>query len=226
MKDDLLKSVTHKVDVIESHLLENNQAVEKLRTEIKTLKEELNNKTDINNTITTEMKQIDLNRNKFENESEQYSRANNIKIQGIQDTNPRESARESAEKVIRILKDNDICNITMADIDIAHSLPNKNNTNRDIIVRLVSRQTKGHILANRKKLRGTHIFINEDMTSLNLHVLMCVKKKMADEVCDAWFSNGKILFKSHMNKIQPVKFEEYEHLINLPWPSTATKLIK
>ncbi|KAH3848066.1 hypothetical protein DPMN_090412 [Dreissena polymorpha] len=213
MKDDLLKSVTHKVDEIESNLFENNQAFEKLKTEIKTLKEELNDQKYINNNNRNET--IYFNRKMFENKSEQYSRANNIKIQGIQDTNPRESTRESAEKVIRILKDNDICNITMADIDIAHRLPNKNNTIRDIIVRLVSRQTKGHILANRKKLRETNIFINKDMTRLNLHVHMCVKKKMVDEVRDAWFSNGKIMFKSHMNKIQPVKFEEYEHLINL-----------
>ncbi|KAH3740986.1 hypothetical protein DPMN_047704 [Dreissena polymorpha] len=78
MKDDLLKSVTHKIDVIESHLFENDQAVEKLKTEIKTLKEELNIQKDINNTITLEMKHIDLNRKKYENESEQYSRANNI----------------------------------------------------------------------------------------------------------------------------------------------------
>ncbi|KAH3779740.1 hypothetical protein DPMN_157547 [Dreissena polymorpha] len=42
MKDDHLKSVTHKIDVIESHLFENDQAVEKLKAEIKTLMEELN----------------------------------------------------------------------------------------------------------------------------------------------------------------------------------------
>ncbi|KAH3823798.1 hypothetical protein DPMN_125620 [Dreissena polymorpha] len=104
------------------------------------------------------------------------------------------------KKVIRMLKDNDICNINMADIDIAHRLPNKNDPNREIIVRIVSRQTKGLILANRKKLRGTNIFINEDMTRLNLHVLMCVKKKMADEVSDEWFNNVKITFKNHMDK--------------------------
>ncbi|KAH3779739.1 hypothetical protein DPMN_157546 [Dreissena polymorpha] len=61
------------------------------------------------------------------------------------------------------------------------------------------------------------------MTRLNLHVLMCVKKKMADEVSDAWLNNGKITFKNHMNKIQLVKFEDYEHWINLPWPKTTTK---
>ncbi|KAH3881698.1 hypothetical protein DPMN_005625 [Dreissena polymorpha] len=46
MKDDLLKSVAHKKIVIESHLhvFENDQAVENLITEIKTLKEELNSK--------------------------------------------------------------------------------------------------------------------------------------------------------------------------------------
>ncbi|KAH3741209.1 hypothetical protein DPMN_047929 [Dreissena polymorpha] len=111
----------------------------------------------------------------------------------------------------------------MADIDIAHRLPNKNNQNRDIIVRLRSRQTKSGILSNRKKLKGSNIYINDDLTKLNLHVLMCVKKKMTDEISDAWYSNGKILYKNHKNKTEMVKFKEYEHWINLPWPNSSPR---
>ncbi|KAH3694930.1 hypothetical protein DPMN_082375 [Dreissena polymorpha] len=111
----------------------------------------------------------------------------------------------------------------MADINIAHRLPNKDNKNRDIIVSLISRQTKLDIIANRKQLKGTDIFINEDMTKLNLHVLMCVKKKMPDEINSAWFMNGKIFYKNHMDNIQTVKFEDYEHWTNLPWPNNTPK---
>ncbi|KAH3868294.1 hypothetical protein DPMN_031437 [Dreissena polymorpha] len=77
--------------------------------------------------------------------------------------------------------------------------------------------------ANRKQLKGTDIFINEDMTKLNLHVLMCVKKKMPDEINSAWFMNGKIFYKNHMDKIQTVQFEDYEHWTNLPWPNNTPK---
>ena len=46
----------------------------------------------------------DQQRKKFENESDQYSRANAIKIQGIHHTNPRKSARESANFFSKYLK--------------------------------------------------------------------------------------------------------------------------
>ena len=52
MKDDVLKSVIHKVIVIESHLFENDKAVEKLKTEIITLKEEWYSQKRIHKTIT------------------------------------------------------------------------------------------------------------------------------------------------------------------------------
>ncbi|KAH3875465.1 hypothetical protein DPMN_038731 [Dreissena polymorpha] len=50
-----------------------------------------------------------------------------MKIRGIADTNLIETSRESAEKVIKTLRENNIYYQSMADIDIAHRLPNKNN---------------------------------------------------------------------------------------------------
>ncbi|KAH3787348.1 hypothetical protein DPMN_165472 [Dreissena polymorpha] len=47
----------------------------------------------------------------------------------------------------------------------------------------------------RRKLKNTGVFINEDLTRINLHVLMCIKKKMNDEVQDAWTVNGSIRYK-------------------------------
>ncbi len=222
IKEDLLKSVIKSVEILEGRLFEKDQELEKLKAQTKTLDTELTSQKDKHEKVLQELKKVDEKRQKYENESEQYSRANNIKLRGIEDTNLKETSRESAEKVIKTLRENNICNISMADIDIAHRLPNKNNQNRDIIVRLRSRQTKSDILSNRKKLKGKDIFINDDLTKLNLHVLMCVKKKMTDEISDAWYSNGKIIYKNHMDKTDIVKFEEFEHWISLPWPNSST----
>jgi len=39
-----------------------------------------------------------------------------------------------------------VADLTLADIDIAHRMPNKNGRNRDIIVKLVSRMKKEEIV--------------------------------------------------------------------------------
>jgi len=50
---------------------------------------------------------------------------------------------ESARKVISILKGKGVADLTLADIDIAHRMPNiRMAENRDIIVKLVSRMKK------------------------------------------------------------------------------------
>ncbi|KAH3690756.1 hypothetical protein DPMN_191956 [Dreissena polymorpha] len=142
IKEDLLKSDIKSVEILEGRLFEKEQEVEKLKAQTKILDTDLTNQKDKNDKVIQELKNVDAKRQKYENECEQYSRANNIKVRGIADTNPRETSRESAEKVIKTLRENSICNISMADIGIAHRLPNKNNQKRDIIVRLRSRQTK------------------------------------------------------------------------------------
>ena len=55
---------------------------------------------------------------------------------------------ESERKVISILKGNGVADLTLADIDISHRMPNKNGRNRDIIVQLVSRMKKLYITVN------------------------------------------------------------------------------
>jgi hypothetical protein len=57
-------------------------------------------------------------------------------ISGIKDTDPNEVAKTTAEKVINVLNQQKITDgLSMADLDIAHRLPNMKGSNRDIIVR-------------------------------------------------------------------------------------------
>jgi len=45
------------------------------------------------------------------------------------------------------------------------------------------------------------VFVNEDLTRINFHVYMCVKKKMPNEVDQVWTYNGTIKYRSKMNQV-------------------------
>ncbi|WAR06705.1 SVEP1-like protein [Mya arenaria] len=91
-------------------------------------------------------------------------------------------AKITTTKVIAFLKDKWIINIVHIDVDIAHRLPNKKNTKRNNIVKFQFRMLKENILKSRKLLKNSSCFINKDLTRENQRVLMCVKRKMNDEV--------------------------------------------
>ncbi|WAR28892.1 hypothetical protein MAR_014596, partial [Mya arenaria] len=65
------------------------------------------------------------------------------------------------------------------------------------------------------------VFINEDLTQLNLQVLMCVKKKLPNIVQDAWAIGGKILFRNDTGRIQVVRYDNYAYWLDMPWPVVA-----
>ncbi|WAR06704.1 SVEP1-like protein [Mya arenaria] len=96
--------------------------------------------------------------------------------------NGNETAKITITKVIVFLKDIWMINIGHIDVDIAHRLPNKTNTNRNIIVKFPLRMLIEKILKSRKLLKNSSCFINKDLTRENQRVLMCVKRKMNDEV--------------------------------------------
>lgn len=216
MKDDLLRSVNKTLEVIEGKLFDKETEIDKLQKDSKSLQKCFENQTAKVEKLQHEARRLDTARKKYENEAEQYSRRSNIKISGIED-NSGETAKETAVKVIQLIKEKKIYELTMDQIDIAHRLPNKKNTNHDITVKFVSRNVKDCIMRNRKLLKGSGIFIN-DLTRTNFHVLMCVKRKMKDGVKEAWTTNGKILYRNCAGQVHVVEFEDYEHWMDLPWP--------
>ena len=217
MKEDLLKSVVHRIEIIETKIFDKDQEKDSMKEKIASLEKNLEQEKDNVNDLNLRMKYEETKRWQYENEAEQYSRRNNIKIRGLTDDNKRETARETAEKVIKFLKEKNVANVELSDIDYSHRLPSKSMTKRDIIVRFVSRFTRDQVISNRKNLAKTGTFINEDLTKTNLHVLMCVKKKMPGTVKDDWTSNGTIWYKDFSDNKIIVRFKDYEEWMNLPW---------
>ncbi|XP_053391401.1 proprotein convertase subtilisin/kexin type 6-like [Mercenaria mercenaria] len=68
-------------------------------------------------------------------------------------------------------------------------------------------------------LKGSGIFLGEDLTQLSNYVLSCVRVKSPDEVETTWTHNGKILYKNKMGDIMEVRFCDFQDWIDMSWPS-------
>ena len=174
-----------------------------------------------NEKLSSEIETLKLTTGAKINDLEQYSRKNNIRISGMPESGF-ETAEETIEVVVKKL------NTTMRnldlryeDIDIAHRLgKKKKDIHRQIIVKFNSRLKRDEILRQRRILKGTDIFIKEDITPLNQEVLACMRKKQPDEVDQAWSKGGRLYYKhkSDTNTIILVPYEEFQAWIDLPWP--------
>ena len=111
--------------------------------------------------------------------------------------------------------------LTPGEIDIAHRLGKPEDETRPVIVKFVSRMRKDSILKKRRAFKDTRIFLNEDFTGLNGHVLKCLRKKMPDEVQEAWSSNGVLFYKDKLETIRKVPYKDYNQWLELPWPKDA-----
>jgi hypothetical protein len=113
------------------------------------------------------------------------------------------------------------------DIEVGHRLGKQDDKKpRQIIVQFSSRGTKVDILKNRKLLKGSGIYVNEDLTRLNQHVFTCIRKKLSDEVEGVWTRNGNIFYKNKMGSVHRVHSDEYQTWIDLPWPTVTPDQLK
>ncbi|KAH3879976.1 hypothetical protein DPMN_003888 [Dreissena polymorpha] len=61
-----------------------------------------------------------------------------------------------------------------------------------VIVKFVRRQMKIEIMKRAKLLKGTGIFINDDLTNINAEVLASLRLKEPELVEKAWSRDGKL----------------------------------
>lgn len=217
IKDQVYKSVTHRIDVIEGEVHKTNQELDECKTTIKKLEHELHTKDD---TIDQMMRTMESNKGKCANkgnEMEQYSRINNIKIINLpEETTERlETSEQTTEKVVNFLNEKMNTNIQTKDIDIAHRIGRKEgNKPRTAIVRFISRRHKFQSMKDRKvKLRGTGIYIVEDLTRMNQSVFTAARNNVDVESC--WTRNGQTMVKWKANqKIEQIEFKDYVHWLN------------
>ena len=221
MKESVVQTVVKSIEILEGKLFEREEKCDKIEAELKDLETKLHEQKASNENLEKKIVELAEDRYRYENQAEQYSRRNNINIIGLDDDNKKENALQTANKVINLLNEKEVCTLTLKDFDMAHRLPNKEDKavkNRKVIVKFVSRYVKEQVMRNKRKLAGTGVFINEDLTHLNQEVLMSVKKKMKEEVKEAWSHNGKLLYKNMTDNIHVVHYCDYQHWLEMPWP--------
>lgn len=211
MKEELLKSVSHRIDILEGKLFEKEKENDNLKEKIESLEKANETLKTKNEEKVVEMEKEIAKRKKELNELEQYGRRNSIRIFGIPESKD-ETAEQTAQTAAEAINAH-LSNVTLRryDIDIAHRLGKKSRGNRPIIMKFVSRMTRDIVFRGRRSMISSNIYINEDLTALNNHILGCVRKKKCDEVDSAWSTNGKIYFKNKHNSVHEVKYEDYDH---------------
>lgn len=218
-KEEILKSVEKKLEVLESKIFEKQVENDKLRDSVATLTVRLKSSDDENKKLKAEiLRQHEQTQDQINN-LEQYGRRNNVRIDGITDTE-NETASETGKMVVEILNAKiPELKLTTRDIDIAHRIGSyKKENKRTVIVKLVSRMTKQEILRKKKIFGPDKVYINEDLTKTNRAVLQSVRLKQKDFVQGAWSRDGTIYYRDINEMTHQVKFSSYKYWMELPWP--------
>uniref|UniRef100_A0A1A8F5H3 Uncharacterized protein n=1 Tax=Nothobranchius korthausae TaxID=1143690 RepID=A0A1A8F5H3_9TELE len=143
-------------------------------------------------------------------ELEQYSRVNDVIVTGLETmhrTYARVTAAESRDspehelnslekQVIDFLGSKGI-NIDSKDIEGCHPLPSKNKNQKPaIIIRLVNRKQKKELLKQGRKLKGTNVYINEQLIKKNADIARQARLlRKQKKIQSTWTSNCKVFIK-------------------------------
>lgn len=227
MKDQILASVSKRLDILEGEVHIKSVENEAIKTELKSKENEI-----------LELKQKTVNlRDKLRdeikynegvaNDLEQYSRRNNIRVFGLSDDVAKQTSQITTEKVISVLNEKLSLNLTEADIDIAHRLGSfKLGKHRPTIVKFVRRQTKQNVMSKGRALKNTGVSISHDLTWLNQQVLSSLRLKDRDTVESCWYTEGKLFanFKELASngktfiRARQIKHRDFAYWLGLPWP--------
>ena len=223
LKEKLLGNVLHRIEIIESDLFEQKREITLLKNE-NVAKTKIIEELKQQNALLEQKKTSDaVNFDEFANNTEQYSRRNNLRIAGVPEDQDHQSSVWVTDKVAALVNSHLGISIQPTDIDIAHRLGKfKPGSNRPVIVRFIRRQTKIDILRKAKLFKGSSIFANEDLTKLNAEVLASVRLKQPNAVERAWSFEGKIfaVFKGNEHATQ-IKYPEFKSWLDKPWPKKS-----
>ena len=130
-----------------------------------------------------------------------------------------ETAEMTTTKVINLINDKLSITATENDVDISHRMgPFDHNKNRPVIVKFTRRHVQNNVMKNAKMLKGTGIYVNEDLTKLNAKVLTAMRLKDKDNIARAWSFQGKLFLKDKTDHIEEVKYKDFSYWLKKDWP--------
>ena len=231
----LFSSVTQRVDDQCKMLQDLRSSLEFSQSEISCLKEDL----------TTAKKQIEDSQNIIVDQSktiialqtkvdklESYSRRKNIRIDGLVELN-NENYQQTHQKVDKLLKEK----LQLHDIkvEVAHRLPKSNlvpgSQPRTIIAKLTSTAEKDATMKNKHKLKGSGIYVNEDLSE---GVMKTRQEKLPELQAArnagkiAYFRRDRLIVKERMpdRLREPASTSAPQNEPRTPPPSNVSTLIQ
>jgi hypothetical protein len=135
------------------------------------------------------------------NENEQYSRKYNLRFVGLDES----EGEDCVDKVVDFCKEKLDINVDKAEVDRAHRLGPKNSFRpRTLIIKFKSYGPKASIYKQRKSLKGTKYYINEDITRFNMKLVNSARDHKVN-IKSAWFSDGKVLVRNTDGDIMRIR---------------------
>ena len=134
-------------------------------------------------------------------ELEQYSRRNSVRVQGLPelpDEDPMEKTLEFANRTLRLNPP-----LLPSDIDRAHRIGRRTTDARPrlFLIKFATYQQRLRVMKSRSLLKGTSMYVNEDLTSLRSKLMFKVRAaKRAGKLTDCWSSDGRIFAKANGEK--------------------------
>ncbi|KAH3778259.1 hypothetical protein DPMN_179714 [Dreissena polymorpha] len=144
LKEKLLGNVIRRIEILENDVFEQKRENEQLKKESESKSKQFEDLQKSQNAALENKQPCDtLNHEEFANNTEQYSRRNNIRIACDPQDQDRQSSVSVTQKIVELVNSHLRIPIQPYDIDIAHRLGKfRPNSNRPVIVRFVRRQTK------------------------------------------------------------------------------------
>lgn len=159
--EKLIQSIVEKVLASETFI---NKIVcamrESFQAEIKAIRQEYENKV---RPLEKQLSELQVTCDNLE----QYSRVNNVRIFGVEETDN----ENVCETVLQLCNNKLGVKLAPSDIDVCYRLPKGKSSVKSIMVRFTRRTVKDQIYGAKRKLKGTKIVIREDLTKRRQNLL-------------------------------------------------------
>ena len=156
----------------------------------------------------TEIRELETRVGELEercDEMEQYYRRNIVRFRGIAERRDENTDGLVLDMVTKKME----VPLAVSDLVRSHRVGRKaedRDAPRDIIVSFTTHNAKQRIMQSGRKLKGTHIYVNEDLTKTRGTIAWEARKlKREGKVVDTWTRDGTVFVKVGENNIKPFR---------------------
>lgn len=188
--------------------------VDKLTMENETLREKLCEANKNNRELRKEMREVsDLATFSAvkANYNEQYSRKNNIKIYGIQET----KGENIVDVIKSTLKKKGGVDIDPRDIEAVHRIPgSRPHAPRPILMKMRNNDKKAHIMRHRSAVKDSpgNVRLGDDVTKENRDLITRLLEH--DSITSAWYFNGSVYGNVKDKRVKFDILDDTEHKVS------------